>query len=197
MKNRKERMRVVHEACFSAMEAFLREHGHSDVPKGMFVMDRDLRHWWAGMRGSLADGKLTDANRGALLELGELGADLRTDPVIKEERTRKVRENISLGEIERHTPVINAIRTFGAQNGHTRIPPLWTTRNQGLPFGMQANAWRRAHADERLNKWLVTQLEGIEQWSWEVYDPRRLHNIVVPEDTTVMDRPGLRQYLPD
>ncbi|MEU5425114.1 hypothetical protein AB0H73_05835 [Streptomyces olivoreticuli] len=177
-----------------------------------------VRAWWARMRhhynlpGSMKEGPRR--------ELESLGADLRTDKEIAKEaraaataaaqelkeetkrarkaqrRTEQLAARRGVDDVE---PVLDAIRAFAAQYGHTAIL-VGATTEDGLEFGRIVDQWRRAYALGGLDRMLRLALERIVEWDWArtPTSPKitRPAPVAIPDDTTQMRRAGLRQFLP-
>ncbi|MFI1796512.1 helicase associated domain-containing protein [Streptomyces sp. NPDC020379] len=181
------------------------------------VDDFPVRSWWAKKRLEYNSPGMKERQR---RELEGLGVDLRTDKEIAKEaraaaavitqelkeeakRARKAQRRAwqlaSRRGVDDVGPVLDAIRAFTDQHGHTAIP-VGAITEEGVEFGRIVDQWRRAYALGRLDGSLRRTLEGIVEWAWRrtPTSPRiaRPAPVAIPEDTTQMRQTGLRQFLP-
>ncbi|MFE9252872.1 hypothetical protein [Streptomyces sp. NPDC007088] len=137
--------------------------------------------------------------------LESLKLDLRTDKQLAQDWAREVqrpeqrRKVAARRGVEDAGPVLDAIRAFGEQYGHTGIP-VGARTEDGVEFGRHADWWRRQYARGTLDKNLRRGLERQPAWTWtrtpqadSISCPAP---VPIPADTTQMRRPGLWQFLP-
>lgn len=220
---RASKKETIFKVGLNAVRVFYLEHGHTDFPEGYTSAGLDVAAWWALTRAHYASGVLKDHHRVRVEKLGNLGVDLRTNKELDREAKRKAaeereqrlaeeREQRLAGKRQRELekrrqaraeqrgtddtgPILEAIRAFAVKHGHTAIPVGAVTEN-GVEFGRFADQWRRVRPDRQLRR----NLEDIEHWTWmrTPVSPRleRPAPVAIPEDTTQMNRTGLRQFLP-
>jgi hypothetical protein len=182
-------------AVLDYVRAYYLEHGHSRLPIGAVTVGGvDVYDFWASLRNC------RDARSQFLVDeledMAALGVDVSPEDVRL--RRKRARENLAPPEQTRLLPYLQAIEAFAERHGHTNIPDHVTSRVGELQYGVTANAWRRAYAGGVLSPWLVKRLEGIPGWTWRLAEkPGPPEKVVLPEDTTQMRRPGLRQFLAD
>lgn len=184
-----------------AIKEFHREHGHTNVPDGVIVEGVNLRLWWQNMRDRYAGNGMKPHDR---QRLEGLKLDLRTDAQLakearlEEQRAERLQQLAAQRGVDDIGPVLDAIRAFAARQGHTGIPVGATAG--GVEFGRHVDRWRRQYVRGKVDKTLRRALEGIPAWTW-VRTPgaprmQRPAPAPIPEDTTQMNRSGLRQFLP-
>lgn len=216
---RSSRKETVFRVGLNAVRAFYLEHKHTDFPEGFTAQGIDVAAWWALTRAHLASGVLKDHHRQHVEKLGKLGVDLRTNKELAQEAKRRAAEERReqeerLAEERREvklekrrqdraaqrgtddvSPIIDAIRAFANRHGHTGIP-VGAVTEDGVEFGRFADRWRRVRPDRSLRR----VLEDIPHWTW-MRTPaspmvQRPAPVPIPDDTTQMNRSGLRQFLP-
>lgn len=208
----------------NAVRSFYQEHKHTNFPEGYTSAGVDVVEWWALTRSHYASGVLKDHHRLRVEKLGNLGVDLRTNKELAKEAKRKAaeerhqqamenrrraREGVVRAAAERRgvddiRPVLRAIRAFAEKYGHTGIPVGAVTEDGGIEFGRFVDQWRRMYAVRGRqfggDRELREGLESIPHWTWmrtpESPKIQRPAPVVIPEDTTQMNRAGLRQFLP-
>jgi hypothetical protein len=190
-KNEYKRRRLL--AVLDYVRKFYLKYGHTQIPEGRATIGgEDVRHLWTAIRSN-REAALPQYAKAAVTELSALGVDVPPEIV---QRRKKPRVNLASLEQQRLLPYLQAIETFAERHGHTNIPDHVTSRVGKLRYGVTANAWRRARAGGVLSPWLVKRLEGIPGWTWRIVEkPGPPEKVVLPEDTTQMRRPGLRQFL--
>jgi PAS domain-containing protein len=203
------------------VKAFHRTHGHTDIPEDLIVEGVPVRLWWKQARDRYAGNGLKPHDR---QRLEGLKLDLRSDGELAkaekrkaaEERHRQAMENRQRAKegviraiaerrgVDDIRPVLKAIRSFADQYGHTGIPVGAVTEEDGIEFGRFVDQWRRMYAARGRqfggDRELRDALESIPQWTW-MRTPasptvQRPAPVAIPEDTTQMNRSGLRQFLP-
>ncbi|MFE9412392.1 helicase associated domain-containing protein [Streptomyces sp. NPDC006704] len=212
----KRRSEAVFAIGLRAIREFSHEHGHTDVPEDVVVEGLPLRLWWKTVRDRYAGKGMSQHER---QRMEGLKLDLATDAqLLKEERRRQAAERHERSMENRRKsregqkmalaaqrgtgetgPVLEAIRAFAVQYGHTGIP-VGAVTDDGVEFGRLVDRWRRAKALGGLDRALLKSLERVEHWSW-MRTPasptmERPAPVPIPEDTTQMRRAGLRQFLP-
>lgn len=217
---RKAKMKEEAERNFSIgaayLEGFVAGHGHSRIPPGTTAQGLDIHYWWISIRASYHSGGLPADRLATLEQLAAMGADLRNEKEIRTEAARekarqdtarkaaKTQGNQKTQRVEeerqqRNQQVLDALRAFAVRHGHTDIPPDTLTAT-GIPAGRFIDQWRRQHVSGTLNRSIARALTRIPHWSWHstlpVPPPRAPVPVPIPEDTTLMKRPGLRQFLP-
>lgn len=200
-----------------AIKEFHKEHGHTDVPDGVIVEGVNLRLWWQTMRDRYAGSGMKPHDR---QRLESLKLDLRSDSQIAKqkareekkaqgaekhaqdlERRRKAQEGTAkaLAAQRRTEAALNAVRAFARQYGHTAVP-VGAVTEEGLTFGRILDQWREAYAKHTLSPQIASVLKGVDRWTWRRTpaspEIQRPAPAPVPEDTTQMNRRGLRQFLP-
>lgn len=203
------RKETVFKIGLDAVRAFYQEHRHVDIPEGHVVSGVDVHAWWSLTRAHYVSGVLKDHHRIRMDKLGNLGVDLRTDKerakaqrqaaeaarkeAEREARRRQLAEQRGTEDIG---PVLAAIRSFAERYGHTGIP-VGAITEEGVPFGRLADRWRR---QGKVDRTLRRALDDIPGWAWlrspESPKIQRPAPVAIPEDTTQMNRAGLRQFLP-
>jgi len=196
----------------TAVQNFHREHGHTRIPEGYVAAGVDVKAWWTLTRAHYASGALKEDQRAQVDRLARTGVDLRTDKEIAKEEKRRAAEEarLRLTEEQREKrrqeraaqrgteeagPILDAIRAFAERHGHTGIPVGAVTQG-GVEFGRFADRWRRVKPDRGLRQ----SLEAIPHWTW-MRTPasptvQRPAPVAIPDDTTRMNKAGLRQFLP-
>lgn len=209
---RNSRKGTVFRVGLDAVRAFYLEHAHTDIPEGFTVGGIDVAAWWTLTRAHYASGVLKEHHRLRLERLGNLGVDLRTDKELAREQKQKAAEERERLRVEQEReerrqkraaqrgtddvgPILDAVRVFAERHGHTGIPVGAVTQD-GVEFGRFVDRWRRVRPDRQLRR----VLEEIPQWTWTRTPAsptmQRPAPVPVPDDTTQMNRPGLRQFLP-
>lgn len=192
-----------------AIKEFHRKHGHTEVPDGVIVEGVNLRLWWKTMRDRYATKGMKPHER---QRLEGLKLDLRSDKELAAEQRKaeaesrreaeraKRRANLAAQRgVEDLGSVLDAIRAFAEQHGHTGIPVGATTEG-GVEFGRHVDRWRQQFAKAPIEKGLRRALEKMPHWTWvrTPASPRlqRPAPVPIPDDTTQMNQAGLRQFLP-
>jgi hypothetical protein len=174
---------------------FIGEHGMSALPERGEPFVNRARIWIDQYRKGTLDPALQEALEGidgwSWEACGE--AEEARKRAEWEERRRQLAEQRGTEHIG---PVLDAIRAFAEQYGHTGIP-VGAVTEDGVPFGRLADRWRR---QEKVDRKLRRHLEEIPGWMW-LRTPaspniQRPAPVAIPEDTTQMNRAGLRQFLP-
>lgn len=188
-----------------AIREFHKKHGHTDVPDSVVIEGVNLRLWWQFMRDRYAGKAMKPHDR---QRLEGLKLDLRSDTELAKEKAAEERMEAQRAQrraklaaqrgVEDIGPVLDAIRAFAERHGHTGIP-VGATTIDGVEFGRHVDRWRRQYARAPIEKGLRRALEGMPHWVW-MRTPgapvERPAPAPIPEDTTQMNRSGLRQFLP-
>lgn len=182
-------------AVLDYVRKFYLEHGHSRIPMGAVTVGGvDVYDLWVSLKNCGEENR-SQFLKGELEDMAALGVDVSPEDV-RIRRRKRFRENLAPPEQTRLIPYLQAIEAFAERHGHTNIPDHVTSRVGELRYGVTANAWRRAHAGRVLSPWLVRSLEAIPGWTWNIVEkPGPPEKVILPEDTTQMRRPGLKQFL--
>lgn len=192
-----------------AVKEFHRKHGHTDVPGDLVIEGVNLALWWKTVRDRYAGKGMKPHERQRLEGLKlDLSTNAQLAKAEKERRAEEERQRVraeKAGKLasQRGTAdtgaVMDAIRAFAAQHGHTGIP-VGAVTDDGVEFGRLVDRWRRAKPLNGLDSKLRKHLESVEHWTW-IRAPasptiQRPAPVAIPEDTTQMNRSGLRQFRP-
>ncbi|MET7363174.1 helicase associated domain-containing protein [Streptomyces sp. NPDC005562] len=188
-----------------AVKEFHQKHGHTDIPADLVVEGVPVEVWWRTIRDQYSKKRIKPHEQ---QRLEGLKLDLRSDKQIAEAKAheehleaRRARRRAKLAAqrgVDDLGPVLDAIRAFAEQHGHTGIP-FGAATVEGIEFGRHVDRWRRQYARGPIEKDLRRALESMPHWVW-VRTPRtpveRPAPVSIPEDTTRMRRAGLHQFLP-
>lgn len=188
---RDSRGKIAFRFGLTAVRDFYAEHGHVDIPEGL-IAGFDLHQWWGHQRALYANpggGGMKEQARQQFAALAKTGIDLRTD-----------KERARVDPVFRHRDKLKKLASHVAERGMSALPD-------------SARVWVDSHHKGTLSPELRVALEAIEGWSWperepapadkkprapkpHVREPIRSVRTDIADPDTVLNRPGLRQFLP-